>query len=324
MPNEGPLVLTSTFASKEFAVKKPVILAIGAAGKFAGLVVPALALRGGHVRAFITDSAQEAAVRARGAAEIAVGDLRDQASVDAAVEGVDSVFYIAPAFLPAESVVGENFVQTASRAGVRRFVFSSVIHPVLTQLDNHQAKIPVEDALINSTMEFVLLHPAMFFQNYIQGWQQVVKTGVLAEPWSVASRFSRVDYRDVAEVASIALLEDRLTFGTYELCAHGWHDRTEVANIMSDVLGRTIVAAKAEMPKVQKPAGGGGDNSPSGAIEKMLRWYDSHGLVGNSLTLTAMLGRAPRTLRSLFMELASGADSRSDILPLEKRASAAA
>jgi uncharacterized protein YbjT (DUF2867 family) len=258
-------------------------------------------------------------VRAAGASEISVGDLREQTSVDTALKGVDAVFYIAPAFLPDESVVGENFVKSASRAGVRRFVFSSVIHPVLTELDNHQAKIPVEDALINSNMEFVLLHPAMFFQNYTQGWQRVLKTGVLAEPWSITSRFSRVDYRDVAEVAAIALLEDRLTFGTYELCAHGWHDRTDVAKIISDVLGRNVVAAKAEMPKVQEPAGGAGGNSPSAAIEKMLRWYDSHGLVGNSLTLKAILGREPTTLRSFFKALASGAESKTGHSPTDKR-----
>jgi uncharacterized protein YbjT (DUF2867 family) len=300
-------------------VKTPVILAVGAAGKFAGLVVPALAPRGVDVRAFITDATQETAVRAKGVSEIAVGDLRDQKSVDAALEGVDAVFYIAPAFLPDESVVGENFVKSASRAGVRRFVFSSVIHPVLTELENHQAKIPVEEALINSAMEFVLLHPAMFFQNYIQGWQDVLKSGVLAEPWSTTTRFSRVDYRDVAEVAAIALLEDRLTFGTYELCANGWHDRTDVAKIVSDVLGRNIVAATAEMPKVQKPAAGGSDSSPAGAIEKMLRWYDSHGLVGNSLTLRAILGREPSTLQSFFKELAASTESQLSDSPSHKK-----
>jgi uncharacterized protein YbjT (DUF2867 family) len=292
----GPDLLRSVF--KEFSIKKPLILAIGAAGKFAGMVVPALARRDGLVRAFIKDAELEGAVRAKGAAEIAVGDLRDQASVDVALKGVDAVFYIAPAFLSDEAAVGENFVRSATRAGVRRFVFSSVIHPVLTELENHQAKIPVEEALINSNMEFVLLHPAMFFQNYAQGWQDVLQNGVLSEPWSIASRFSRVDYRDVADVAAIALLENRLNFGTYELCADGWHDRTDVARIVSDVVGRDIKAAKTRAPASPQPPNGTRADSPPGGISKMIHWYDSHGLVGNSLTLRAILGREPRTLRS--------------------------
>ena len=36
----------------------------------------------------------------------------------------------------------------------------------------------------------------------------------------------------------------------------------------------------------------------------MLRWYDAHSLLGNSLTLRAILAREPRTLRTYFEELA--------------------
>ena len=74
-------------------------LAIGAAGKFAGLVVPELAKRGAHVRGMVQDAKQGKAVRKHGAADVVVGDLRDRASLDAALQGVGAVFYIAPAFL---------------------------------------------------------------------------------------------------------------------------------------------------------------------------------------------------------------------------------
>jgi uncharacterized protein YbjT (DUF2867 family) len=74
------------------------ILAVGAAGKFAGLVVPALAARGLNVRGLVRDVTQSEAVRKLGAKEIAIGDLREGASLDAALKGVDAVFYIAPAF----------------------------------------------------------------------------------------------------------------------------------------------------------------------------------------------------------------------------------
>ena len=42
--------------------------------------------------------------------------------VATALDGVGAGFYIAPAFLPDEA---------AAKAGVRRFVFSSVIHPTI-------------------------------------------------------------------------------------------------------------------------------------------------------------------------------------------------
>jgi hypothetical protein len=36
----------------------------------------------------------------------------------------------------------------------------------------------------------------------------------------------------------------------------------------------------------------------------MFDWYDRHSLLGNALTLRAILGREPRTLRAYFEELA--------------------
>ena len=64
--------------------KLPLILAIGSAGRFAGLVVPELAMRGARVRGFVRDATQTGTVIERGATEVAVGDLRDRKSLDAA------------------------------------------------------------------------------------------------------------------------------------------------------------------------------------------------------------------------------------------------
>ena len=74
------------------------ILTVGAAGKFAGLVVPALADRGVKVRGLVRDGSQGAAVQKLGATEIAIGDLRDGASLDAALKGVDAVFICCASF----------------------------------------------------------------------------------------------------------------------------------------------------------------------------------------------------------------------------------
>jgi uncharacterized protein YbjT (DUF2867 family) len=83
------------------------VLAVGAAGKFPGLVIPELVRRGATVRGLAKDESQVDAVRQHGAAEVTVGDLGSQADVRAALDGVDSGFYIAPACLPKEMDVGE-------------------------------------------------------------------------------------------------------------------------------------------------------------------------------------------------------------------------
>jgi uncharacterized protein YbjT (DUF2867 family) len=275
------------------------VLVVGAAGKFAGLVLPALAQRGAKIRGLIHSASETETVRKTGAAEVAVGDLTDRGSLDAALKNVDSVFYIAPAFLPHEAAIGKGVVDAAKDAGVRRFVFSSVIHPILSALGNHAAKAPVEEALLTSGMEYTFLHPTVFFQNLTASWPKIVQGGVFAEPWSANARFSRVDYRDVAEAAAIALTEDKLLYGTFELCAAGWLNRYEIAAMMSEILGRPI---KAERGDPKMAAAGAGAAAP--ALEKMFAWYDHQGLLGSALTLRAVLGREPRTLRAFLEELA--------------------
>lgn len=279
------------------------VLAIGAAGKFAGLVVPELAKRGAHVRGMVQDMRQAGTVREHGAAEVVAGDIRDRASLDAAMQGVGAVFYIAPAFLPGEAEAGRAVVHAAKQAGVRRFVFSSVIHPVLSALVNHAAKAPVEEAILDSGMEYTLLHPALFFQNYAQGWAATADSGAYAEPWSADTCFSRVDYRDVAEAAAVALTGDRLLFGTFELCAAGHLNRRDVAALMSEALGRTVKAASLSPAEVA--ASGGATNGQATPLKAMFEHYNHHGLLGNPLTLRAILGREPRTLRAYFAELAA-------------------
>ncbi|RYG79441.1 NmrA/HSCARG family protein, partial [bacterium] len=233
------------------------------------------------------------------------GDLRDRASLDAALVDVRSVFYMAPAFQPDEVELGLGMVAAAKRAGVRRFVFSSVIHPVLRTLTNHAAKAPVEEAVLSSGLEYVFLHPAVFFQNLARSFPEVVRTGVLAEPWSNDTRLSRVDYRDVAEVAAMALTDARLLYGTYELCAEGNLDRHDVAGLLGEVLGRPIEARRAPppTPSQERPT------EAQNGVRKMAAWYDAHALLGNPLTLRAILGREPRSLAAYLGELAASRDA---------------
>ncbi len=299
MPNFDQSQATSDMVNGSARIST--VLAVGASGKFAGFVLPELVKRGAKVRGLVREQNEEATVRQHGASEIVVADLRDRASMNAALRGVDFVFYIAPAFMPNEAKVGEGVVEAAKQAGVRRFVFSAVIHPVLGRLSNHAAKAPVEEAILVSDMEYTFLQPAMFLQNYAESWPNVVKTGVLAEPWSTQTRFSRVDYRDVAEVAAIALTEDRLLYGTFELCSEVPRDRVEVARIISEVLRREVKADVAKPPVGDEAA----QNPQQAAMKPMLQWYDKHGLMGNALTLQAILGRQPRTMKSYFEELAS-------------------
>lgn len=283
---------------------RPTVLVVGATGRVAGLVVPALAARGATVRALVRTAQDTRKAIDNGATEVVVADLRDAASLLRAADGADGVFHIGPAFQPDEAQMGCNLVAAAQQAGVRKFVFSSVIQPSHATLANHASKVPVETALFESDLEYTVLHPANFFQNLKSAWPAIASGGVFAEPWPVFTRIARVDYRDVAEVAAIALTTDRLAYGSFELCAPGRFNRTEIAAMASEALGRPVLAKELDFDDwaaLTKP--------PYNArqlhlLSKVHAHYAAHGLGGNALTLEAILGRTPRTLNNYIQELA--------------------
>ena len=280
------------------------VLMIGATGTYAGMVLPELKQRGVFVRALARSDDQAAEARQNGADETAPGDLTDPQSLRAAADGMDGVFHINPAFAPQEADLGVAMVEAAKDAGVRKFVFSSVIHPSISKMVNHAAKRPVEEALYESGMDFTILQPAMFMQTLGGGWDAVVKTGQFALPYSVTARVCFVDYRDVAEATALAFTGDALAYGTFELCAPGMVSRIEIAALMSEVLGRRVEAVAVPFDAWAEAA-----HLPAGPVRDGLKVmdadYDKYGFPGgNALVLRAILGREPRTLRQYLQELA--------------------
>ncbi|KAM3095857.1 SDR family oxidoreductase [Phormidesmis sp. 146-12] len=280
------------------------VLMVGATGKYANHVVPELKQRGVVIRAMVRHQEKVDAARQQGADEIAIADLNDSDSLRAAAAGVEGVFHINPAFASNEAELGVAMVEAAKAAGVRKFVFSSVIHPSISKLSNHAAKRPVEEALYESGMEFTVLQPTMFMQNFDNGWNTVLEHRRFSLPYSKHVKASYVDYRDVAEVAALALTGDRLDYGTFELCAPGMVDRVELARIMSEAIGYPIEASESPFDEWAQAT-----HIPAGSMREGMRTmyadYDQHGFPGgNALVLQAILGREPRTLQQYIQELA--------------------
>lgn len=268
------------------------VLTVGAAGSSAGLVTRALANKGIEVRGLVHTAEKVSAARANGADQVVVADLNDRDALADALNGVDGVFHIIPAFTPDESATGLTMVELAADRGVGRFVFSSVYHPSLTDLSNHRDKQPAEQALYDSDLPFVVLQPAMFMSQLDGVVAQAQRSGVISGPYSADAAMSYVDYHDVAEVAAGAFVADDLVYGTFELSGPGMYSRTDLAALLTDLLGR-VVTAEAASPDL--PAG----MSPSmrDGLIRMFAHYDRFGFHGgNAVVLRALLGRAPTTV----------------------------
>ena len=280
------------------------VLMVGAGGKYARYVLPALKSHGASVRALVRREDKRGEAIEQGADETAVGDLNDERSLQRAADGVEGVFHINPAFLANEAELGVAMVEAAVAAGVRKFTFSSVIHPSISKMKNHSGKRPVEEALYESGLTFTVLQPTMFMQTIANGWKEVVEEGSFSLPYPNTKRASYVDYRDVAEAAAISLTSDSLDYGTFELCAPGTVDRIELTQIMSEVTGGTVKPIEVTFEEWARKAG-----VPEGSFRDGMRAmyadYAQFGFPGgNALVLRAILGREPRTLKEYLTGLA--------------------
>ena len=280
------------------------VLMVGATGRHAHWVLSELIKRGVSVRALVRSEERADVARQNGAAEVAIGDLTEPATLADAVTGMDGVFHIGPAHAAGEAAMGLAMVDAARAAGVRKFVFSGVIHPSISAMTNHgAAKLPVEEALYSSDLDFTVLQPARFMQNFQRSWADVVEHGRLAQPYSLSTKMCSVDYRDVAEVAAIAMTGSELSYGTFELCAPGMQTTYQTAETIGEVLGRPVTAVQIPLQQFasQLPEGAFRDG-----MTRMMTHYDKHGLPGgNPLVLRSILGREPRSLKDYFRQLAA-------------------
>lgn len=139
-------------------------LVTGATGYIGGRLAPALLHRGHQVRAMARTPEKLDNAPWRDRAEVVQGDLTDADSLATAFEGVDVVYYLVHSmgtsddFVAEEAQSARNVVSAARKAGVRRVVYLSGLHPEGTELSRHLAsRTEVGEILIDSGVETVVL-----------------------------------------------------------------------------------------------------------------------------------------------------------------------
>jgi uncharacterized protein YbjT (DUF2867 family) len=270
------------------------ILVTGAAGKTGWAVIQALAARGEAVRALVYRPEQGWLVQASGAQEVVVGDMRLQATLEQAVEGVRAVYHICPNMSPDEVAIGRVAITAARSAGVEHLVYHSVLHPQVEAMPHHWLKMRVEEQLFESGLSYTILQPAAYMQNVLAYWEAIVEQGLYAVPYAVETRLGMVDLEDVAEAAAIVLTTAGHAEATYELAGAEVMSQTEVAAHLSQGLGRPVRAETVPLDvwEHRARASGLGDYQVE-TLVKMFRYYEWHGFWGNARVLGGLLGRSP-------------------------------
>lgn len=154
------------------------ILVAGATGILGSEICRRLTTAGEQVRALVRPTSNPDAVarlRAMGA-ELAEGDLRDRASLDAACRGVSAVVSTATTVLsrqPGDGIAVTDqdgqlaLVDAARAAGVERFVYVSVSGNLGGDDALTRAKRTVEQRLRESGMTYTILRPTFFTEIWL-------------------------------------------------------------------------------------------------------------------------------------------------------------
>jgi uncharacterized protein YbjT (DUF2867 family) len=139
-------------------------LVTGATGYIGGRLVPRLLESGLTVRAMARNPDKLAKVPWHDEVEVVRGDLTDPQSLTEAFAGVDVVYYLVHSMGTSKDFVAEerqsarNVVEAAQKAGVRRLVYLSGLHPEDTPLSRHLAsRTEVGEILLDSGIETVVL-----------------------------------------------------------------------------------------------------------------------------------------------------------------------
>ncbi len=281
------------------------LLLTAANGNQARPLLPRLAKAGVRVRALRKTPGGEDELRSRGAAEAVVGDMGDPLFLAKAMKGVSSVYHIGPSAHPQEREVGLRMIEAAKHAGVKHFIYSSVLHPILTGLLQHERKRDVEEKLIESGLNFTIIQPADFMQT--SQYRLAFETGVFKLIWGGPKRNSLVDLEDVAEVAAKVAVEGARHYGaTYELSSGDCLSAEQMAQTISSAIGRPVKLVVEDVDQFLTTWFGSAYSrdrmaSEYATFKALSDWYGTHDFVGNPNVLTLLLGRAPTTYRQ-FLE----------------------
>ena len=235
------------------------ILVMGATGNVGSQVVKQLADTGANVRAAVRSPRKAESLKSE-RVSLTEFDTDKPETIEAAFQGVDKVFLLTP-LVPNMVELSANLVAAAKKAGVKHIIKSSgmgaEVEPGITLTRWHRE---AEKAIEASGIAFTFVRPNGFMQNYANFNGATIKTQNAFYLPVGDGKVSYIDTRDIAAVAVAALTQDGHEGKAYEVTGLEAISNQEIAEIISQVVGRKINyvdvpedAARSEMKQSGMP-----------------------------------------------------------------------
>ena len=268
-----------------------VILVTGATGRQGGAVARCLLARGWRVRGLTRDPSSSAA-RALGAQgiELVAGNLDDAASLDRACGNVYGVFSVQNFWevgASREVVQGKNLADSAKKASVQHFVYSSVGGAERNSgIDHWESKWAVEQHIRKLKLPATILRPAAFMENYyIDKVEIALLKGKLLDAIRPDKSYQTIATDDIGAFAALAFARPGDFIGRELELAGSELTNLQAAEVFSRVLGKPIRFQRLPLLLTRLALGR--------EFYQMFRWFNAGGFQADIPALRRLYPEVP-------------------------------
>jgi uncharacterized protein YbjT (DUF2867 family) len=275
------------------------VLVVGGTGHLGRKVVEALQARGKRVRALVRPGSDASALEAQ-SVRIIRGDMLDPASLDLAMEGVDAVITTAAGYTghtegdsaDIDITGNSNLAEAAQRAGVRRFVLTSILTCDQTpQVPHFWHKKLAEDRLEELGVPFVALRPGAFLDQLANMGGDQFAQRQLTWFGSTSTPLTFVLTSDLAGNLADAVDAEGVEGQRIDI---GW-DRPVSIDGLAELVGQAVTEPVAVNSIPLPPADAVSDTDESGANDMvaMMRYFTTGKYVADTSRQSEVFGTPP-------------------------------
>ncbi len=164
-------------------------------------------------------------------------DKSDQDKLLSLFSDIDAAFLMSPGGLTPQDEILIPLIEAAKKAYVKKVVLMTSVG---ANLSDETPFRKAELALINSGMEYVIVRPNWFMQDFQTFWTQgIVENNAVQVP-AGEGKTSFIDVVDIAEVISKVLTTEKFNGQELDITGSESLSHGEVAEILTTTLGRKI------------------------------------------------------------------------------------
>ena len=247
-----------------------IILVTGATGRQGGAVYRHLQEKGFKLRALVRDPNTNQARQLMGyGEEVFQGSLDDPDSLIRAMDGVYGVFSVQP-HSANEIQQGVAVIEAAKQHGVSHFVYSSVASAdEETGIPHFESKLKVEEHLRSSGLQYTIVRPVFFMENWHRGFGASIRNGQLQQPLSPTAKLQMIAVDDIGAFAGLAFQHpDEWKNRTFSLAGDEL-SMQQIADAFSHVTARDVKYVQVSWDQFEKNMGR--------ELTVMYHWFEEKG-----------------------------------------------